>query len=271
MSDKQLVNNTNTNNFSSYLTHEFWEDFKRTFSIKQQVTDFKSLTKSQSTLLVVGIIAQAVAFIFQKDFSFAGWMGIIAGVSTMTNLILIDVGLITNYSWGFISCLSWLIVSLHSWLLSDIATQAFFVAMQLVGIWTWGKALRKIDQHRVKPLKMSVTQGATAILGAVVLYLILYALASHFNSSQPALDSTLLPLNIIGQVLMNFRYRSQWIAWILVDIISIVIWYNQLKVLSPASLSMLVLNITMLINALYGAYLWNREKGLQDVTNSEHN
>ncbi|MDT9683334.1 nicotinamide riboside transporter PnuC [Streptomyces sp. TRM76323] len=253
------------------LGNEFIEDFKASFSPKQQLKDFKSLTKGQSWLLVIMLLAQFWAFIAGKDFSGTGWLGIVTGVATVINLVLIDRGFITNYAWGFVSAGAWFAVSLHNWLLSDIATQGFFFFMQFVGIYMWGAQIRKAQSNAVEAKKLTAKQAALVTLGSLLLYLVLVYVTTHFHGNQALLDASLLPLNIIGQMLMSYGYRTQWIAWIAVDVIAIIIWYNQTKTLSPASLSMLVLNITMLVNALYGAYLWNRKEGLGNVTNSEHN
>ena len=94
--------------------NNFLSDVKKSFSVEQQIKDFKSLTHGQSALLVVMLLAQLLAFITAKDFSSAGWLGVLTGVATVINLILIDRGFITNYAWGFLSAGAWFIVSLHN-------------------------------------------------------------------------------------------------------------------------------------------------------------
>jgi len=72
------------------------------------------------------------------------------------------------------------------------------------------------------------------------------------------LDASLLVLGVIGQILMTYGYRSQWVAWIILDVINVIIWAVQLRHGGAAALSMLVLQISTLINGLYGAHLWFR-------------
>ncbi|MDM7540286.1 nicotinamide mononucleotide transporter, partial [Leuconostoc mesenteroides] len=61
-------------------------------------------------------------------------------------------------------------------------------------------------------------------------------------------------LAIVGQILMTFGYRSQWVAW---NIINIIIWYNQFMVNGTSiSLSMLMLQIVMFLNSIYGSIIW---------------
>ncbi|MCJ7968759.1 MAG: nicotinamide riboside transporter PnuC [Lactococcus lactis] len=71
-----------------------------------------------------------------------------------------------------------------------------------------------------------------------------------------------MPLAIVGQFLMTFGYRSQWIAWNIINIINIVIWYNQYLINGNSmALSMLILQIAMLFNSIYGWIIWfNKSK-----------
>ncbi|WP_268915069.1 nicotinamide riboside transporter PnuC [Lactococcus lactis] len=71
------------------------------------------------------------------------------------------------------------------------------------------------------------------------------------------LDAALFPLAIVGQILMTFGYRSQWVAWNIINIINIIIWYNQFMVNGTSiSLSMLMLQIVMFLNSIYGSIIW---------------
>jgi nicotinamide mononucleotide transporter len=177
---------------------------------------------------------------------------------------LVNIGHISNYSWGVLSAVTWFAVSLHNWLLSDIATQGFFLVMQFVGIYMWSKAIQQKkttdDSDTTESKTITLAVAMASIAGTVVLYFILVFTTSHLNGNQVWLDATLLPLNIVGQILMSYSFREQWIAWILVNIINIVIWFNQSQAISGATISMLVLQVAMLINSFYGAYLWFKDE-----------
>ena len=72
-------------------------------------------------------------------------------------------------------------------------------------------------------------QGILAVIATIVIYLIVVFVSSHTGGVQVRLDGTLLPLGIVGQILMTYGYRSQWVAWIILDVIKVVIWFNQLS------------------------------------------
>lgn len=91
-------------------------------------------------------------------------------------------------------------------------------------------------------------QGILAVIATIVIYLIVVFVSSHTGGVQVWLDGTLLPLGIVGQILMTYGYRSQWVAWIILDVIKVVIWFNQLSAGGPGAMSMFVLQVVMLAN-----------------------
>lgn len=91
-------------------------------------------------------------------------------------------------------------------------------------------------------------QGILAVIATIVIYLIVVFVSSHTGGVQVRLDGTLLPLGIVGQILMTYGYRSQWVAWIILDVIKVVIWFNQLSAGGPGAMSMFVLQVVMLAN-----------------------
>jgi len=219
------------------------------------VHDIINLKNSQKILLSLMLIIQGTAFYLGKDYTAVGIIGLVTGISTILNLILIDVMKLSNFFWGFISAGTWVIVSIHNGLLSDVATQSFFLVMQFVGIYAWSKSMGT-DIDTLAPKELSKKKGILIAIAAVILYFVLVFTTKQLNGHQVWLDASLLPLNIVGQVLMTYGFKQQWIAWIMVDILAIVIWFNQLQTLSPAAMSMLALNSIMLVNAVYGAILW---------------
>ncbi|MFQ8950487.1 MAG: nicotinamide riboside transporter PnuC [Bifidobacterium pseudocatenulatum] len=109
-------------------------------------------------------------------------------------------------------------------------------------------------------------QGILAVIATIVIYLIVVFVSSHTGGVQVWLDGTLLPLGIVGQILMTYGYRSQWVAWIILDVIKVVIWFNQLSAGGPGAMSMFVLQVVMLANGFYGAWVWFHKSSTMTVS-----
>ena len=230
------------------------EDLKRTFSIRKIFKELLTLYFQEYILLFLMILAQLVTFIFTKDSSL---LVLILSISSVINLILVDRGRITNYFWGTITTITWVIVAINTRLIGDILSQSFYLIMQFLGIYIWGKNLRETQGNEVQSKKLSSLQSIIYVFGSIVLYFLVVLLSKKLGGVQIWLDAALLPLAIIGQFLMTFGYRSQWIAWNIINIINIVIWYNQFLLNGDSmALSMLILQIVMFINSLYGWLIW---------------
>lgn len=237
----------------------FAQGLKYIFNPKNLWHELTTWKAREWVLLAVLLSAQAAAFIIGADYGFNGWIGLITGVLTILSLVLVNQGRITNYLFGFIGSAVWLVISLQNMLIGDIFSQAFYVIMNVLGIYWWQKAINEQDTEEsegVKAKKMTILQGVLAAIGTVIIYAIVVTVSIHAGGNQVWLDGTLLPLGIAGQVLMTLGYRSQWVAWIAIDAINVIIWAGQLATGGPAALSMLVLQVVMLVNAFYGTWCW---------------
>ncbi|WP_318767144.1 nicotinamide riboside transporter PnuC [Lactiplantibacillus carotarum] len=229
------------------------------FNPQRNWRELRTLRRSTKIMMTLMLLATITGFLLGRDFSFNGWIGLITGIAVVLNLILVDQGRLTNYSWGILGCVVWLVIAISNRLIGDIASQTFYLIMQFVGIAVWHRKMsEQKDQQELAPRTFSVLSGLCWLIATIIIYLTVLYFSKRLNGTQVYLDATLLPLGIVGMVLMVYGYRSQWYAWITLDVINVIIWFNQLKVLSPASASMFALQLVMLANGLYGAYLWFR-------------
>jgi len=242
---------------------------KDTFSIKRNIKELTEFNYKEYLLMFLMVGASIVAFMFQGDLSFSGYAGVITSVATAMSLILVDKGKLTNFMWGTIGSLTWLIASLHNRLIGDISSQIFYTIMQFVGIYVWYKTLNSSNDDSVISKKITPLLATLTVIGLLALYAVNVYIGFKFNGNQVLRDSAVLPLGIIGQILMTYGYRSQWVVWIGLDLLNIYIWYVQLTSGGASALSMFILQIIMTINAIYGAYVWYTKENNSGVSNNE--
>lgn len=230
---------------------------KEALSLKRNVNEVKTLKKTTKTMMIIMLLAEVVAFVFGKDYGFTGWIGLITGIATVMNLILVDQARITNYSWGILSCAVWLLVALNNRLIGDICSQTFYLVMQFFGISIWHRDMSKQkNQEELEPKRIGWKKGLLIAIGTVILYFIVLATSKTLHGTQVYLDATLLPLGIVGQILMTYGYKLQWAAWIIDDFVNVIIWSIQLFHGGAGAITMFALQVIMLINAFYGMYMW---------------
>lgn len=242
---------------------------KDTFSIKRNIKELTEFNYKEYLLMFLMVGASIVAFIFQGDFSFSGYAGVVTSVATAMSLILVDKGKLTNFMWGTIGSVAWLIASLNNRLIGDIASQVFYTIMQFVGIYVWYKTLNASSSDSVTSKRITPYLATLTGIGLIALYIINVCIGLYYNGNLVLWDSAVLPLGIIGQILMTYGYRSQWVIWIGLDVLNIYIWYTRLTSGGASALSMLVLQVIMTINAIYGAYVWYTKENNSGVANNE--
>jgi nicotinamide mononucleotide transporter len=62
-------------------------------------------------------------------------------------------------------------------------------------------------------------------------------------------------MSVIAMVLMVFVFVEQWILWIVVDIVSIIMWI-QVMLNGGNDIAVLIMWTAFLVNAVYGLYNW---------------
>ena len=66
------------------------------------------------------------------------------------------------------------------------------------------------------------------------------------------LDSMSTVLSLAANALMVLRYREQWILWIVVDVVTVIMW------MIAGDLLMTIMWSIYLCNAVYGLMMWTR-------------
>ena len=72
-------------------------------------------------------------------------------------------------------------------------------------------------------------------------------------------------MGIVSQILMTKGYRSQWLGWIAINVINVIVWFGQVQSGGMENISMLVLQIVMLINSIYGLIIWYKKSKENEV------
>ena len=73
---------------------------------------------------------------------------------------------------------------------------------------------------------------------------------NYYGGSSTGLDGLTTIIVVAAQLLMILRYREQWVLWIVLNILSIVLWSE-----TPA---MYLMYSAYLLNSLYGYYNWTK-------------
>jgi nicotinamide mononucleotide transporter len=160
------------------------------------------------------------------------------------NIIL----LIRRSVWNFpaamamVTCVG--IVLAEARLYSEAGLQVFFFVVNAWGWWLWSRA-KSGDDDDVPvrwmswPARLAWLAGTAA--GSVALGL---TMARYTNAALPMADSVVTGMSIAAQFLLSFRRIENWLLWVVIDVVSIVLYViRDLHLLAVLYAAFLVLSI----------------------------
>lgn len=220
---------------------------------------FGGWTKFESALILGLVAAQIVVFAFFTSSDDLSGIGVLVGITGILCVTFAAKGKLLTYFFGLIQVVGYLYISFQSALYGEVMLNVFYLVMQFVGAWIWFGHLTKQKTSAsasavelVTAKSLSANQWTMLAIAIPVIWLGFGAFLNSFGSAQPYLDSIAVSLSVLAQVLMSWRYKEQWMLWIIVNLFYITLWVRA------DQLPMVVMYCGFLINSIYGFINWNR-------------
>ena len=159
---------------------------------------------------------------------------------------------VLTYPIGLVSVVLYIYLCFTAGIYADMGVNLFFGILSISGWIAWHKHADSNHQIAVQVLRPLPRLGY--VLVVLLFWIVITCLLHRFTDSKvPALDASVTALSIVGMILMNARAIEHWIIWILVNAISIPLFW--IRGLELTSLQFLVL----LILAVQGFWQWRME------------
>ncbi|OOF39499.1 nicotinamide riboside transporter pnuC [Rodentibacter rarus] len=198
--------------------------------------------------LVVFIVAQIWAYVQAPD----SWLAMISGISGILCVVLVSKGKISNYFFGLIFAYSYFYVAWGQNFLGEMNTVLYvYLPAQFIGYFMWKNNLQN-DNGGDSVIAKALSPKGWVILALFIgigTLLFVQALQAAGGSST-GLDGLTTIIVVAAQLLMILRYREQWLLWIVLNVLSIILWAE-----TPA---MYLMYSAYLLNSLYGYYNWTK-------------
>lgn len=154
-----------------------------------------------------------------------------------------------NYPLGALSNAAYAVLFLSGGLVASAALTAFLVPYLVYGYIRWGKDRAARPVTRVAPKMIPIYLGVTAV-GYVGIQAILVSL----GTTLPMLDTGILVLSLLAQLLLDNKKVETWGVWAVVNVLAIYTYFT-------AGLFLVFFQyIFFMANTVYGAIEWNRSK-----------
>ena len=184
--------------------------------------------------------------------SFGQWMTALewsaAGLG-LVNIALLVFRSVWNFPFGIASVALASFVFWERKLYAESALQLFFIAAQAWGWWLWLRIGGEDNRVPVRWLDwasravwLTVTASLSLNLG--------WAMDRYTDAAAPYVDGPLALFSISAQFLLAFRRIENWVVWIVIDVVSVLLFIDR-EIYALAALYG-----AMLVMCLFGLKEW---------------
>lgn len=191
----------------------------------------------------------------QKDSVWYILIDSLASICGVFCVVLCAGGKRSQYYWGFVNILAYCIIAFFNRFYGEVMLNAlYYLPCQFIGLYNW-KTHYNAEEEHVKCEKMPAMHIAI-LTGCTMLCVWGYKLLlDSLRGNSTFLDSTSTVFSIVANALMVLRYREQWVLWIIVDAVTVVMWFLAADYLLTAMWAI------FLCNAIYGFITWTKASG----------
>lgn len=175
----------------------------------------------------------------------------IAAISGIFCVVLCAKGKKSQYIWGVLNIVGYVIIAWINKYYGEVMLNAlYYLPSQFIGYYLWNKHSDQEDNLEGKKLSFWLSVILVLII-TVCVYGYKFVL-DILDGTGTLLDSASTVTSVIANALMMMRYREQWLLWIIIDVITVVMW------LLVGDFIMVTMWAVYLINAFYGYYNWTK-------------
>ena len=219
--------------------------------LKSEVTGWKKL---EVLWLVVASAVILGLSIYWKD----SCISILAAVTGVWCVILTGKGKCSSFIFGIINVIFYVIISWQAKYYGEVMLNAlYYFPMNFVGWFTWRKHMNEETCEVVKkklPMKKGVILYGLTVVAIFVYGLVLKSLGGNL----PFVDSMSTVVSITAQILSVWRLTEQWILWMVVNTVTIIMWAINFAQ-GGENISTVLMWSIYLINSIIMFVHWNRE------------
>lgn len=176
----------------------------------------------------------------------------LAAVSGIFCVVLCAKGKKSQYIWGLFNVIGYVIIACINKYYGEVMLNAlYYLPSQFIGYYLWNKHINTETEDvegKKLTLKQSLIFQLIVIVGVVAYKFVLDLL----GGDKTLLDSSSTVFSIFANALMLMRYREQWLLWIIIDIITVIMWFLA------KDFVMVTMWSVYLVNAFYGYYNWTK-------------
>ncbi|MCI1273088.1 MAG: nicotinamide riboside transporter PnuC [Clostridiaceae bacterium] len=219
--------------------------------IKSELTGWK---KSEIICLILVFTVILVNAFILKDSPVAVMSAICGILYTM----IAGKGKVSCYIFGLMGSGCYSYLSFHNALFGNLILYAgYYIPMQILGIFKWKNNLKK-ETNEIFKTKLNKQETLKLTSFAIIASILVIVLLYDINDKSPYIDGITTVLSIIGMYLTVKRCVEQWLVWIVVNGLSLLMWLDLVLKGSRAYATVIMWAVYFIL-AIYFYFTWKKE------------
>ena len=185
-------------------------------------------------------------------------LGIVSALTGVWCVILTGQGKRSSFIFGVVNVLCYAFISFEAKYYGEVMLNLiYYFPMNFVGFYMWNKHINEttgeVAKSRLPIKKGIIIYGLTAVAIFVYGYVL-----KMLGGNLPYTDSMSTVVSVTAQILSIWRLTEQWILWIVVDVVTVIMWAINFAQ-GGESIATLAMWSIFLVNAIIMFIKWNKE------------
>lgn len=185
-------------------------------------------------------------------------MGIVSATTGVACVVCTGKGKLSAYIFGAVNTLLYAIIAFQAKYFGEVMLNAlYYFPLQFYGFYVWSKHINS-ETHEVEKRKMK-SSGRLKLALLVIIATGLYGLLLRYlGGALPFVDALSTVVSVAAMIVSIKMYAEQWILWIVVDVVTVIMW-GVAFAKGNDSIATLLMWIIYLGNAVIMYFKWIRE------------
>ena len=184
-------------------------------------------------------------------------LGITAALTGMLYTVLAGKGKIACFIFGLVNTPLYAYISYRNGFYGDFTLNIYYLAMMFPGLLAWCRHQAKTSEEGIVRTRLAPRGRIKLATGCIAGVLALWAVLRLVGGNRPFCDAITNVLSIAAMLLTVRRSIEEWILWIIVDAVEVLMWAKA-YIAGSGTISVLLMWLLFLANGIYLLSLWIR-------------
>ena len=211
--------------------------------------------KKYENYILILVILFIIANAFLRQDSYIALISAICGI---TYTFIAGKGYPICYLFGLTGSSFYCLLALQNALWGNLLLYGlYYIPMQIIGYFKWKKNLKTNSSEIIKT-RLSRKEFVSILSILTILTTITYFILLASNDKHPLLDSITTIFSIGGMYLTVRRAIEQWLLWMIVNFLSLIMWINVV-INGTKAYSTAIMWFVYLFLAIYFYRQWDKD------------